>query len=974
MADRTDLGRVVLYLATDLGSSERDLDGFERKAKEVGAELGKMIDSLDGTKAKVQAETMIAAIQKVGGTTKLTTDELKTLGAEASGLITKFNAVGTSVPADLQKIADAGKAASKDVSTGFSGMLSAIGPIGGMLAGAFSVGAIVGFGREIFADADALMRMSDQTGIGVVALQQLKAVAVESGNDVEQLTSAVSQMQKRLGEGDTSAVAAVNRLGISLDTLKSQSPDQQFLSIARAIAQINDPMERTRTAMELFGKSGAAILPSLRADVDKIIESTSTMSEETVKKLDAAGDAWERFKNRVKVFAAEAIVSTDGEVDAMKRRIQKLQEIANGALPDTVGLELAVQPRINAPATVPGMPSAAVMEQSEFAAGVLAKKLAELAAEAKRLAAETKKAEDAQKRFLESVKSLTTETIGARRGFGVYGQLFAENTGRGEEFANVLEGLNEDGTLVSSTFRNFSEKLQDVGLKSGIAQKGIEQLRAGAKGVAESIAGVFQNLPKLLVSAFTGGGGLLGAMKAIGVQLADAIVTPMMNGLSKAAKTAVAVGAGGASAAGGALGGQGGSIAGGLAGTIGGAALGGTALGAAATAGSITAMVGLAAATAGVGLAAVGAYLVIKKLLADPEKKVNPVRQAFVDAAGGLDALNKRAVAAGATLDAMLNAKTPEQYNKAITDLTATINKHEAAVQRVSDSVSKLSEAWSAAGDDIPTDIKASIDQLRTMNGLTDDQKKLLDQMSAAAEPDYKKLTDLASQYGITLDALGPTFQQQNITGTAVDIFKAFDQITRAGGDVGGVLSGMADEISKLVDDSIKFGAEIPDNMKPLIENLAQAGKLTDDAGNAITDISQIKFGATPLDRSTSAIVDAVHELRDALLALPDNAAKAAQGVKDAFSGVDAKSLGGGGGGEKSRSSEVVPPSEGGNLVVTRPTLHFSRATDTKSGQAGRSGSGGSGLEVPVYLDGRLVARGILPHLYDQARLNGAVR
>jgi hypothetical protein len=266
--------------------------------------------------------------------------------------------------------------------------------------------------------------------------------------------------------------------------------------------------------------------------------------------------------------------------------------------------------------------------------------------------------------------------------------------------------------------------------------------------------------------------------------------------------------------------------------------------------------------------------------------------------------------------------------------------------------VDDLSEAWSAAGEYIPAEVQGIVDEMLTMNGLTEEQRSLLAEMSSAAVPDFKRMTALAHEYGIELADLGPTFQQANINDTAAQIFRDFDQITRAGGDVVGVLFGMTDEIQKLVSDSQKFGSTIPDNMKPLIENLINAGRLTDDAGNAISDMSQLNFGATPLDRSTSAIVDAVHELRDALLALPGAAARAADGMSDSFGGFTFN----------------PPPAANPGYEMTRLAGLGRPSGDMLSG-FGR----GVPLQVNVAVDGRVAARAFIPHLYDQARLLGAV-
>jgi hypothetical protein len=54
------------------------------------------------------------------------------------------------------------------------------------------------------------------------------------------------------------------------------------------------------------------------------------------------------------------------------------------------------------------------------------------------------------------------------------------------------------------------------------------------------------------------------------------------------------------------------------------------------------------------------------------------------------------------------------------------------------------------------------------------------------------------------------------------------------GADIGGVLSTMADEISTLVQTSIRMGTEIPENMRPYIEELARSGQLLDENGEKI--------------------------------------------------------------------------------------------------------------------------------------------
>jgi hypothetical protein len=142
--------------------------------------------------------------------------------------------------------------------------------------------------------------------------------------------------------------------------------------------------------------------------------------------------------------------------------------------------------------------------------------------------------------------------------------------------------------------------------------------------------------------------------------------------------------------------------------------------------------------------------------------------------------------------------------------------------------------------------------------------------MVDGARPDFEQLASMAEQYGITLEGLGPQFEQGHLEDRAQQLFDDFDALTRAGGDVGGVLAGMSDEISNLVQDSLKFGTAIPDNMRPLIEELARSGQLLDENGVAITDIAGLEFEDTPLAEGLSTLNDTILALIDTLAGVPD--------------------------------------------------------------------------------------------------------
>lgn len=875
------------------------LADFSKGAKTAQERLDGMNDRFAGKRLIQDATLAAQAISDLGGASTLTAKELTQVGTQAKEAIAKMKLLGLEPPANLKKIADA----AKETGGSFANLLGTASKLASGLGIAFSVGAVVSFGRAVLADADALVKLSDKTGITIGGLQKFQVAGDDAGNTLDEITGAVTKMQDKLVSGDASAVGALKKLGLSLDEIRQLSPEKQFITISDAIRGIHDPSQQVAIAIDLFGKAGASVLPTLKRGFDDLKGSAVGMSEESVRALDKFGDALAAAARKGKAFVGEflgnliqQLTITGGIIPEATLQVHRLIEtLQSPNLLKTGG-------KNGQSAVAFGLPSEDELKAMGLGIDQIRKKTTDLAAEREKLAKAAEKAREQEEKLtkafvdqVESASELKFKTLGLADALKAVG---------GSQFTPTIKDIGSTSLRSATDVAGLSGSVEDlqragdfteaalkkmgttIGVLPARTKTAVETFREGAAATddwraelndlaqtmtqfaqisGDSFGGLIKDLANIIVSwnaaskaahnyaeATTASGKAMALFQGA-VAIAQATTphtdtTLNRDGTIRVDEHRATTTAGGAvsgATLGFEIGGPWGALVGGAIGGI------------------------------------VGWYRSGKA-----EKEVNKVRQAFVDTSGGLDQLNKHAHDAGTNLDALLNAKSPEEYNKAITALNETMARHDAQVKRVSDGVMGLSSAWHDAGEYIPSDIQGMVDELSTMNGLTAEQQTLLAEMSSAAEPNYKKLIQLAGTYGITLDGLGPKFQQANISDTAQQIFKDFDQLTKAGADVGGVLSGMADEIQDLITNSQRFGAVIPENMRPLIENLIAAGRLTDDAGVALTDVSQIRFGATPLDRSTSAIVDAVHELRDALLALPENAARAAAGVQGAFDNI----------------------------------------------------------------------------------------
>lgn len=165
-----------------------------------------------------------------------------------------------------------------------------------------AAGAIFGIAASTAALGDNVAKTADRIGISVGALQELRYAAERTGVDVGTFDKALEGMQKRLGEaagGTGTAVDALKALGLSASDLIAMDPDAAFAAIADGMAGIESQAEKTIIANDLFGRSGVALLNTLREGSDGL-ENLREQARRTgyVLSEEAARDA-EVFQDRL---------------------------------------------------------------------------------------------------------------------------------------------------------------------------------------------------------------------------------------------------------------------------------------------------------------------------------------------------------------------------------------------------------------------------------------------------------------------------------------------------------------------------------------------------------------------------------------------------------------------------------------------------------------------------------------------------
>jgi hypothetical protein len=802
-----------------VAKSEVSLKSFAEGANKVGPALNRMVDNFSGRKLIQEAEVMTRAIEVAGGQSTLTGEQLRVAGNKAAEAAEKMKKLGMEVPPGLENLA-----ATTQKSSGFisqlgteivktaAGFITAQAVITGVK---MAFDALVGAARGAIEFGSHLDDLSKSTNIGVENLQALGFAGKRVGVELDEIGALVGSMSKRIATGDGSAVAAVQSLGFNLKQFRSLAPEDQFVELAEAIGKITDPLVQAGIGSELFGKQFQTVVrlsnDGLRETMQAGKDTGAVLGADAVATLDRFGDALGDLTTRTKVLV----------ISALTPFIEKLNQIL--LISDQVSKKTFIDPKMEESFKKSGF----ALQEFEGPIEQLGPKITVVGLAAKQLAGGMAVGSEAARILANRVKALDEEyqsltasdkaQIASNLKRGLSEAEIAKTMGiSAETMKRVTEAQKagaEAAKKAAEEWKKFLDHLHEVeGTKADFKTLALaDALKQVAKTEA---APTLKDLSGLALQAATDFSGLSGsaedlgragrhaavAMQEINKQFATLPnVVPQNTKLIKDAADMIDHSFANASI----------RVLGSISAILGGIR------GKFAEVVTIAARTGEGIANAlmkgdvwGAAIAGItGAVGIIVKLFSNAEKQVNPVRQAFVNLAGGLDALNLKAFKAGTTLTAMLNARTPEAYKKAIDDLNAAFQ-------------------------------------------FQDDTMKFLD--------------DTVSKYGFTIEQLGPKFAAQKLVEQAANLEKEYEALTAAGVFHNAIIEKMGPSMQAYIDKSQEAGVAIPENMRKTLQTFVDAGALTDKAGNKMTDLSSLTF-SEDLDTKFNTLIGSIKELVDVI-------------------------------------------------------------------------------------------------------------
>ena len=218
--------------------------------------------------------------------------------------------------------------------------------LGGLAA--FGAGAVaVGRGLvQLEAEVERLGQLAERLGVSFGFIQVLETAANQTGTSVESLGGSFTKFLRSVDDardGGKNAAAAFKTLGLSTEDVRNADPETLFTQSADAIARIADPAKRAATAVALFGKSGAELLPVFRqlgaaaADLERI---GGALTDQQRAEIDAFGDSLDRLgvasqglkRQLTANFAGFGKIVADNTAEAiggLNRFIRQLDDVSN---------------------------------------------------------------------------------------------------------------------------------------------------------------------------------------------------------------------------------------------------------------------------------------------------------------------------------------------------------------------------------------------------------------------------------------------------------------------------------------------------------------------------------------------------------------------------------------------------------------------------------------------------------------------
>ena len=170
----------------------------------------------------------------------------------------------------------------------------------------------------------SFQNLAEKIGDTAENLASLKKASDVSGVSMDSIAAASVKLTAALSKTDEDgkgAAAAIKALGLDFNAFKNLAPVDQIEAVSKAMAGFEDGAGKTAIAVQLWGKSGAEMIPLLN-DLADGSERQITLTNDQIKAADDFSKSLARLKSDAESlkneFVAELIPTLSGLVKAFK--------------------------------------------------------------------------------------------------------------------------------------------------------------------------------------------------------------------------------------------------------------------------------------------------------------------------------------------------------------------------------------------------------------------------------------------------------------------------------------------------------------------------------------------------------------------------------------------------------------------------------------------------------------------------------
>ena len=234
-----------------------------------------------------------------------------------------FSASTAGLKAGVNDASTAFKKLSGDVAGLRSGMRTLVAIQGAQLFGQLASGAMSAarsFVSMGIAQADVIGSQKDlaaRLGMTYGELAGLGFAGAQVGVSMETIGKAATKADVafiKASQGSKVAQAAFSGIGLSVEQLEGLSPAERFRAIADSISALPTAAERSRAAIQVFGKAGAELLPMFEGGAGAITAATEeaakfglALTNEQANSVDSMGDAFDKAQMAVQGIVGQVV-------------------------------------------------------------------------------------------------------------------------------------------------------------------------------------------------------------------------------------------------------------------------------------------------------------------------------------------------------------------------------------------------------------------------------------------------------------------------------------------------------------------------------------------------------------------------------------------------------------------------------------------------------------------------------------------